>query len=457
MKNRKLSLLALALAVVLAVSTAACGDGGNGEQATSAIPPAATAPTETAAPSLASGPSPIETAASATSDNGAQDAPAFPEVEKLEQPLAEAPGDVPPELGVIWEAWQLLNKDYVDKSKLDPEGFTEEAIRGMLKVLEDPQTSYVSPEVLAGSFGDVFKGKFEGIGAQVSMNRSGKLVVVSPIAGSPAEAAGIRSGDIILAADGESLEGLSILEAVSKIRGPEGTTVLLLVRHLGDIDPIEIAVKRGVIPLTSVHLRSEPGAKFTHVRVTGFYPNTADQLKELIVEAGKQGAEGLILDIRGNPGGTLNAAVDVASQFLDDGLVLYVVDGDGKRTDWKVRGGGVATNVPMVVLINKGSASSSEVLAGALQDYERATIIGDSSFGKGSVNHLRQLSNGGGLYITIAHWYTPLGRVIEDGGITPDIEVTDRDAQEADIKQLKRAIQELETMTGVKETKGVGS
>jgi carboxyl-terminal processing protease len=303
--------------------------------------------------------------------------------------------------------------------------------------------------VLQGSFQDIFRGDFEGIGAHVNMNRQGKLLIVSPIPGGPAEAAGIRPGDIILEVDGEDIEGMSLLEAVSLIRGPKGSTVTLLLKHLGALDPITLEIKRGVIPLVSVILRSEPGERFAHIRITNFYPNTAEALKETLLQAIEDGAEGLILDVRDNDGGTLDAVVDIASMFLDldDDLVLYVLKGDGTRTNWRVRDVGIAKGLPMVLLVNERSASSSEVLAGALQDHDRATVIGANTFGKGSVNILRPLSNGGGLYITIAYWYTPLGRIIQTDGLKPDIEVENRDPREADVQQLRRAIEELEQMS----------
>ena len=373
--------------------------------------------------------------------------PTLPEVVPSDKPVVR-PDAVPADLGVVWEAWSYLRQDYVDPSELNGEDFSERAIRGMLTVLGDPQTAYLSPEIMTGSFSDVFRGNFEGIGAHVNMNRDGQLVIQSPIPGGPAEAAGIKPGDIILEVDGESLEGLSLLEAVSKVRGPKGSTVELLVKHLGALDPVLIPVVRDKIPLVSVRLRSRPEDRFAHVRIEQFYPTTPDDLRETILEVVEAGTEGIILDVRNNDGGTLASVVGIASLFLkpEDDLVLYVEKGDGTRQDWRVRDGEgmqIATDVPMVMLINERSASSSEVLAGALQDHGRATIIGEQSFGKGSVNILRPLSNGGGLYITIAHWHTPTGRLIHGEGITPDIEVTHRDAQEQDIQQLRRAIEEL--------------
>lgn len=377
------------------------------------------------------------------------ESPVFPEVVQPEKAV-ERRNPVPEDLSIIWEAWSFLLDDYVDASALNPEAFSEEAVRGMLTILGDRQTAYISPEVITGSFSDVFRGNFEGIGAHVNLNRAGRLIIVSPIEGGPAEAAGIRPGDIILEVDGEVIEGLSLLEAVARIRGPKGTMVQLLVKHLGALDPVLIPVERNVIPLVSVVLRSQPGDKFAHIRLTQFFPNSPEALKEMLQQVIDDGAEGLILDIRDNDGGTLNAVVEIASMFLDpeeQDLVLYVQKGDGSRTNWKIRDVGIAKSIPMVILVNERSASSSEVLAGALQDYERATVIGTTTFGKGSVNILRPLSNGGGLYITIAHWYTPFGRIIQGEGLTPDIEVTDRDRQEADIQQLRAAIEELERKT----------
>lgn len=368
--------------------------------------------------------------------------PFMAEILEPEEPLM-APSEVPEELKTIWEVWALLTREYVDRAGLDPEAVTAAAIRGMLLPLEDPQTAYVSAEYLTQSTQDL-KGSFEGIGATVQMRLDGKLIIVAPIEGGPAEAAGLLSGDVILKVDGKDLEGFSLLEAVSQIRGRRGTTVVLLVLHLGEIEPTEISIVRDKIPLESVLLRSEPGDTIAHIRLTDFYGDTAEKLKSKINEAVAGGAEALIIDVRDNPGGLLNAAIDVTSQFLEEGLVLYEEDGAGRRTNFRVREGGVATDIPMVVLTNAGSASASEILAGAMQDHNRALVIGSTTFGKGTVNTFRRLSNGAGLYISIARYYTPAGRSIEGVGVTPDIEVTSRDRQTAETDQLNKAIEILE-------------
>ena len=380
---------------------------------------------------------------SGDSDGSAPDSRSFPQAIPPDSPL-EAPSEVPEELRVVWEVWALLTREHVDRSEMDPEVFMEAAIQGLLKALGDPHTHYIRPEAFNIENEDL-DGKFEGIGANVSMRRDGKLIIVSPLDGSPAEAAGLRPGDIILEVDGESLEGLSLLEAVAKIRGPRGSEVRLLIKHLGALDPVEIVVRRDEIPLVSVLLRSKPGDRIAHIRLTTFYADSAELLGEMIQEAVDDGAEGLILDVRDNPGGLLRAAIEVTSQFLKEGLVLYEVDGAGQRTDWNVRSGGVATEIPLVLLTNGGSASASEILVGALQDHQRATVVGATTFGKGTVGILRELSNKAGLSIIIARFFTPSGRQIEDNGLEPDVEVVNAaDPQKAEVLQLERAREVLE-------------
>ena len=368
----------------------------------------------------------------------ALDVPESPQIVPLDEPLV-APSGVPEELAIVWEVWKLLTTEHVDRSNLEPEAFSEAAIRGMLLALGDPHTNYVRPEAFNIENEDLL-GKFEGIGANVSLRADGRLVIVAPIEGSPADQAGIRPGDVILEVDDEDILGLSLLEAVNKIRGPRGTKVKLLILHLSALDPVIIVVERGIIPLESVLLRSEPGDRLAHIRLTNFYTDTADKLSQTINDVAGDGAEGILIDVRDNPGGLLSSVVDVTSLFLEDGLVLYEVDGEGRRTNWAVRRkGGVAREIPVVILANEFSASASEILVGALQDHDRATFIGAQTFGKGSVNILRGLGNGGGLFLTFAHWFTPSGRLIQGNGLAPDIEVVARDAREADTMQLEKA------------------
>lgn len=450
----------LAAGVALLTAVACQMDAGEPAPATSEPPP--TAATESTAAPVSTEPAsvPAETPTSyASSDKGtsavetlptrppretaAPDAPLLPGLIPQEKPL-EVPEGVPEELAVVWQVWSMLAAEHVDRATFDPEIFTEASIRGMLVALGDPHTNYVGPDVFGIENQDI-RGRFEGIGAHVSMNADGRLVVVAPIADSPAEKAGIRPGDTIFEVDGESIVGISLIEAVSKIRGPRGSVVSLLVQHVGSVEKVVIEVERGVIPLQSVILRSEPGHRIAHIRLTNFYEDTMDDLSEEIREALDVGSEGIVLDVRDNPGGLLSSVIDVTSLFIDEGLILYEVDGDGNRKDWVDReNDDLLETVPMVILANQFSASASEILVGALQDHDRATVIGRTTFGKGSVNVLRQLDNGGGLFLTFARWYTPDGRVIDGNGLEPDVEVRHGDAQQEDIRQLEKAIETLE-------------
>ena len=358
----------------------------------------------------------------------------------------DIPDPVPEELATAWEVWNLISQQHVDRDGFESEEFDEGAIRGLLAALGDAHTNYVPPEAFAIDNEDLY-GSFEGIGANVQLNADGKLYIVAPLDGSPAESAGLRSGDLILAVNGESIEGLSLLEAVNLIRGPRGSDVTLLVRHLGQIEEVELVVKRDRIELDSVLVRNRPEDRFAHIRLTTFYSDTPEDLAKAIEEQKANGVEGLILDVRDNPGGLLSSVVEVVSMFIDDdGLILYELDGAGRRTDHRARNSGQFADIPLVILANRGSASASEIVVGALQDHERAQIVGDTTFGKGSVNRLYRLGNGGGLYLTFAKWYTPEGRLIEGNGIDPDHEVTSRDRQRAETIQLEKAMEVIEEM-----------
>ncbi|MFQ5875415.1 MAG: S41 family peptidase [Dehalococcoidia bacterium] len=285
------------------------------------------------------------------------------------------------------------------------------------------------------------------MGAYVATNEDGYVQVIAPIEGTPAEAAGIRPGDILLEVNGEPTNQFSLQEAILKIRGPRGTAVRLLVKHLLDEEPVEITITRGDIPVDSVGVFMETD-DIARIRIWVFTQRTPAEFAEALQEIKESGAKGLIVDIRQNPGGLLAETVEVAGEFLDGGLVLFEEDGDGRRIDWTARSGGLAIDIPTAVLINEFSASGAEVLAGALQDRSRATLIGATTFGKGSVTHLRGLSDGSGLYVTFARWYTPSGRLIEGEGIDPDIEVlfTEADLAAQRDPQLEEAMRFLEEL-----------
>ena len=348
--------------------------------------------------------------------------------------------ELPPEFERLAEVWKLLKEDHVDREHLDPEAMSEGAIRGMLLALEDPYASFLSRQQFELESQD-FKGYFEGIGAQVAMDE-GRLTIIAPLPNTPAERAGIRPGDVILEIDGNSTDGITLLEAVTKIRGEKDTTVVLLVLHLNETEPVTIGIRRGVIPLESVEFEMLPDG-IGYLRISSFTDTTGEEVEKALDRLEASNGRGLVVDLRNNPGGLLTAVVDVASEFLSYGLVLYEINSHGERTDWKVRSGGQAQDIPMVVLINQFSASASEVFSGAIIDHQRGQVLGVTSFGKGSVNTLRALKDGSGLYFSIARWYTPNGSLIEGVGVTPDVlvEAGPEDAEDLQLQLGLRILQ----------------
>ncbi len=367
-------------------------------------------------------------------------------------PKIPPPDAVPDGLEPVWEAYTIMVREYVERNKVDPAKLTEGAIKGMIQALGDAHTAYIDPADMKVEQSG-FQGEFDGIGAHVEQSKDGRhIIIIAPIEGSPAERAGVKSGDIILAVDGVDAEGWSVVEGVNKIRGRKGTTVELKLDRIGESLPITVKIVRGTIETPSVRSRMLEDEKYGVVKISTFTARTYEETRAAMDKLVKDGAKGIVIDLRQNPGGLLTAVVDIASDFLKDGLVTYEVDGRGNRTDWPVKKGGKYQDIPVVILVDAFSASGSEVLSGALQDHGRAIVIGTTTFGKGSVNFLRELSNGGGLYLTVARWYTPNGRALEGKGVTPDVTVDFPEGASAktiteDI-QMSAAIKQLNFQTG---------
>lgn len=334
-------------------------------------------------------------------------------------PLSSNPLSSDSDIGIVEEAWDIITDSYVERDDLDKQALRQAAIEGMLEELDDPYTAYLDTEAYHMSIASL-EGKFSGIGAYVG-TREEQLTIIAPIVGSPAEQAGIRAGDIVLEIDGLPTSGMSQMEAILKIRGPEGTSVKLLVLHPDEAEPVELEIVRAEIEIPSVSF--EMKGDIAYLSIHYFSERTGEETVEALKSINQQNPTALILDLRQNPGGLLDIVVDVASQFLKEGVVVYVVDNQGEKKSSLVEPGGLATELPMVVLTDNFSASGSEVLAGALQDHKRAVIAGAQTYGKGSVNTLRPLRDGSALYITIARWLTPDGYLIEGKGITPDYEL----------------------------------
>lgn len=344
------------------------------------------------------------------------------------------PPSLGPGLDSVAEAWDLIINDYVDKDRLDTSTLSQAAIKGMVEALDDPYSAYLDAAAYQLSLSDL-EGKFEGIGAYVAV-KDEQIMIIAPIADSPAAQAGIKAGDIILGIDDKPTSEMSLAEAVLYIRGPKGTSVRLLILHQGETEPEEIEIVRDEIEVPSVYF--EMRGDIAYINITYFSERTNEELSPVLQSITQEAATGIILDLRSNPGGLLQTVVDVASRFLKEGVVVDVVDNQGKHTTSTVKPEGATTDLPLVVLVDSYSASGSEVLAGALQDYDRATIAGTRTYGKGSVNILHQLKDGSGLYLTTARWFTPNGRPIEGEGIAPDYELDpEEDAIQWAIDYLK--------------------
>ena len=342
----------------------------------------------------------------------------------------------------FWESWDLLHQYFVDQP-LDDNAMMEGAIRGMISALNDPHTRYATPDEYKDEV-ESSAGEYQGIGAYVDV--TGDYVKVSStIPGSPAEEAGLRTGDLVIALNGEDVTGIDPSVVLQDIRGPEGTSVRLTIRREG-VDPFDVDIVRRKIETASVEGKMlESG--IAYISMSQFGDNTTSELRNALDTLMKEDPKGLILDLRNNGGGWLNTAVDTASEFLPAGtLVLIEKEGDGQETRYVThRGGGRALEIPMVILINEGSASASEIVTGALRCHDRATVIGKTSYGKGSVQIQPQLSNGGAISVTIARWYMPDDTLIHGIGIKPDIEVdyTEEDYNNGADPQLDAAVEFL--------------
>jgi carboxyl-terminal processing protease len=336
---------------------------------------------------------------------------------------ARAADATPTEFDIFWQAWGIIQDNFVDRDVLESKDLTYGAVTGLVQALGDEgHTTFLTADQLERQRSDM-AGSFFGIGAQLGV-RDGLPIIVAPFDGSPAAEAGIKAGDIILGVNGEDVTTYSLDEIVDRVRGPEGTEVTLTVLHEEATVSEEITIVRGEIKVAAVSWTMIPESKIALLRLSQFSANARDEIVAALDEINAAGAEGLILDIRNNPGGLLTQAVGVTSQFLDGGNVLQEESASGRRRAFRVQRGGVAQDIPMVVLINPGSASSSEILAGAIQDHERGTLIGETTFGTGTVLQTFMLDDGSALLLGTSQWLTADGRLIRKQGIAPDIEVT---------------------------------
>ena len=344
---------------------------------------------------------------------------------------------------VFWEAWRIIEDKFYSENGLDYQAMTYGAVRGMVASLGDPHTAFLTP-AQADMFSQDLDGSFGGIGVTVSVTEDGYLQVVRLIPGGPAEKSGLKPGDALIEVDGTSIKGMEMTQAITLIRGREGTTVTLLVRQAEDGVSEEIVLTRARIQIPTVE-SSVLEDRIAYLRLWEFNDRAASLVHDSLESLLQSKPRGLILDLRGNPGGYLHIAEQIADEFIAEGLLLIERSSDGQETRHQATGRGIATDVPLVVLVDKGSASASEILAGAIQDQNRGALIGERTYGKGSVQVTERLSDRSGLAVTIRRWYTPADRAIDGTGLTPDIEVavTQEDLEAQRDPQLERAISHL--------------
>jgi carboxyl-terminal processing protease len=347
------------------------------------------------------------------------------------------------DFSLFWEAWEKLEEKYVDKEKLDTQEMIYGAISGMVKSLDDPYTIFLKPDDTKRFIEDV-KGTFEGVGMEIGI-RNGQLQVIAPLEGTPAKEAGLKAGDKIMQVDGEATMNMPIDEAVNKIRGPKGSEVTLTIFREEWGETKDIKIVRGTIEIPSLKLEFKDD-NIAYLRLYHFSEKAAYDFAMAAIDILNSDAQKIVLDLRDNPGGYLEVAQNIAGWFLEKGEVVVIEDfGEGEeQTLYKAEGNAVLSPYPVVVLINEGSASGSEILAGALRDNRGVKLIGEKSFGKGSVQELEKMSEGSSLKITIAKWLTPKGDSITDKGLEPDVKV--ESGGEEEDPQLDKAIEILKEL-----------
>lgn len=360
----------------------------------------------------------------------------------------------------FWIVWQKLESDYYDKTKLDSQKMLNGAISGMVGSLDDPFTVYLPP-VQNDNFKEGLAGQFQGIGAELGL-KDKQIIVISPLKGSPAINAGIKAGDAILEVDGSPTSSWTLSQAVEKIRGPKGTSVTLTILGRDQKTAKEIKIVRDVITVKSVDAwvkkvkdvedvkldKSLNEEKIAYISLSQFGDNTNSEwlsaINQLNLDINKEkNVKGVIFDLRNNPGGYLTDAVFIASEFLKEGSSVVVQEENGEQEALKSNRRGLLTETAVIILINKGSASASEIVAGALRDNDRATLVGETSFGKGTIQQAEDLGGGAGLHVTIAKWLTPNKIWVNGKGLEPDIVVALNSKEPERDTQLEKAIQEL--------------
>ncbi|MBI4118948.1 MAG: S41 family peptidase [Parcubacteria group bacterium] len=371
---------------------------------------------------------------------GQSQVPAIYGIEGLGNKTLGQPDDA--DFSLFWDAWKTIQEKYVDRSKLNKKEMVYGAIEGMVKSLKDPYTVFFKP-VESKQFLDDVSGSFSGIGAEIGI-RKDILTVISPLEDSPAQQAGLRAGDRILKINDDVTADMTINQAVNLIRGPKDSVVKLTISRPSNDEVKEINITRGDIKIPTIKWELKED-KIAYIQLFNFGQTAPSEFRNKILEVLRGSADRIILDLRNNPGGYLEVSQDIAGWFMEPGSIVAIEDfGNGaKDKEYRASGNGVLKNIPMVVLINEGSASASEILAGALKDNRKVKLIGAKSFGKGSVQELSNLREGTSLKVTIAKWLTPSGKSISGEGLEPDVkvEITKEDIDNQKDPQLEKAVE----------------
>ncbi len=351
------------------------------------------------------------------------------------------------DISIVWSVWRLLNSHYIDPSQLQIRKMVYGAASGLTAAVGDPYTVFMTPSDNR-AFEDAMSGTLEGIGAQMEV-RDGHIMIVAPLKRSPAEKAGLKPKDVVIAVNAEDVTGMKLEDVVGKIRGPKGTSVTLSVVHDGGQGPVEVTIRRASIHVPSVETKTVQTAtgSIAYIALNQFGDTSIEEMRKAVIAVDPSKVKGIILDLRYNGGGYLEGAVDLVSMFLQQGNVVTVHERDKQPAVQSVSGEPILATLPLAVLVNAGTASASEITAGALQDAHRATIVGTQSFGKGTVQQIIALPDGSSLRVTIAKWLTPSGHDLSKKGITPDIVIdrTEDDFQADRDPQLDSAVTYLLT------------
>lgn len=369
---------------------------------------------------------------------GENQTPSILEVEGLSGKNIGQPNNV--DFSLFWDTWKLIEEKFVDRDDLNRQDMVFGAISGMVKSLNDPYTSFFEPKE-SKIFKEDINGSFEGIGAEIGIRKE-ILTIISPLENSPAQAAGLRAGDKIIRIDDEATEGITLFSAVNKIRGKKDTTVKFTILRDDEVKEISVVRDKIIVPVLSWEMRE---GNIVHLELFSFSQQAAGEFRKALLEILRNPTEKMVLDLRNNPGGFLEVAQELMGWFVEPGEIIAIESfGEGKTSrEYRAIGNGALKNFDLVVIINEGSASASEIMAGALRDIRGVKLVGENSFGKGSIQQVENLASGSSIKITIAKWLTPSGLSISDKGLKPDIEVemTSEDIDEGRDPQLDKALE----------------